>query len=187
MPKKICSVDDCGRAAVARGLCFPHYQRQRRNGAVGTEPVRTRGVGLKWLEAHKSWPDHDSCLTWPFGRKSSGYGPSREMAEMAHGAPPTRLHVAAHTCGKGHQGCVNPNHLYWATPAQNAADRELHGTMLRGDAAPWSKLTSDEVKSIRSALQLRKWGQNRELAQKYGVHEATICDIKNGRKWRHVN
>lgn len=50
------------------------------------------------------------------------------MCQKAHGDPPSPKHDAAHSCGRGHEGCVNPNHLSWKTKKQNQADRITHGT-----------------------------------------------------------
>lgn len=83
----------------------------------------------------------DDCLTWPFPTNSNGYGAltinkkyfivSRLLCTKVYGDPPTRAHQAAHSCGKGHLGCVAKSHLRWATPAENQADRIIHGTMRR--------------------------------------------------------
>jgi hypothetical protein len=55
----------------------------------------------------------------------------RVMCEIAHGPKPAPGFVAAHTCGKGREGCVNPRHLRWASQKENMADKLLHGTSNR--------------------------------------------------------
>jgi hypothetical protein len=52
----------------------------------------------------------------------------RLMCQLAHGDPPTPDHIAAHSCGRGHEGCVNPNHLSWKTYSENELDKRVHGT-----------------------------------------------------------
>lgn len=37
MPKRICSVEDCGKATVGRGWCTKHYQRWKLTG----DPIKT--------------------------------------------------------------------------------------------------------------------------------------------------
>ena len=182
---RVCSIDGCGGPVIAKSLCWMHYQRQRRSGdAHADEP--SRGGRTAWLLAHVAWKDDAECLTWPFWRTASGYGPSRKMCTLAHGEPPSPIHQAAHSCGKGHEGCVNPLHLRWATPMENAADRVDHGRVVRGADAHNSKLTDDQVREIKRRLHLGGWGAGRKLAREFGVHEATICDIKKGRRWSHV-
>lgn len=145
-----CGVAGCESPARSKGFCQDHYARLRRHGdpvGGGTE----RGAPLAWLESHK---DHDGpdCLIWPFG-SGEGYGgvqfrgrtmtPARAMCFLAHGNPPApRLH-SAHSCGRGHEGCVHPQHLRWATAAENAADKVLHGTDPRSVANGARKLRSN--------------------------------------------
>jgi hypothetical protein len=83
----------------------------------------------------------ESCLSWPYSRDSYGYGNiwhesrmqpvHRVVCEYVHGAAPTPKHEVAHNCGKGHEGCVNPGHLRWATHRENMDDQYVHGTRFR--------------------------------------------------------
>lgn len=75
------------------------------------------------------------CVQWPFTRLKTGYGvintkfteqASRYACAILHGLPPANFLVGAHNCGNGHEGCVNPYHLRWATAQENANDRVLH-------------------------------------------------------------
>src|SRR5690606_35281135 len=101
----------------------------------------------------------DECLFWPFSRNESGYGTikvdrksgiaSRYICELVNGAPPSASYDAAHSCGKGHMGCVNPHHLSWKTRLENVEDMEVHGTRLRGEKATKAKLSEKEVIRIR--------------------------------------
>lgn len=181
-----CSVDGCEARSFGRGLCAAHYARVRRFGSVRAEQA-THKQRKQWLLDHMGWDDEIECLIWPHSRNGNGYGPSRKMTEMVHGPAPSRTHQAAHSCGKGRLGCVNPNHLRWATPAENANDRREHGTLLEGEKAPWHRLTEESVEKIRLALaSSNEFGIQRRLAKRFGVTEQTISDIKRGRRWRHL-
>jgi hypothetical protein len=152
-----------------------------------------KGETLKWLQDRV---EHDGgdCLLWPFSRDTwLGRGrvsvnrkcrwAHRVMCELAHGAPPTPAHHAAHTCGNGHGGCVNPKHLEWKTASENAQDRRTHGTHVSSRAGKFGKLTPKQVLEIH-AMKGKKtqW----ELAHQYGVSDNAIRNIFAGRTWRSV-
>lgn len=190
---KHCSVEHCNKNAHysahgAMGMCGAHYQRWKKYGdplAGGTSP----GEPTRWLEGHVDYSG-DECLMWPFSRYPDGYGQvrfqgnstnaSRIMCLLAHGVPPLKSMEAAHSCGKGHLGCVNPRHLRWDTPKGNCADRAGHGTENRGESQWMAKLSSEDVLEIRSRAGLML---HRELARMYGVSRMTITDIVNRRTW----
>lgn len=73
------------------------------------------------------------------------------------------------------------DNLRWDTPASNAADRNLHGTQVRGDRLSYSKLSESEVLEINSMLLLGV--KNVEIAKKFGVRHSTISAIKKGDNW----
>lgn len=115
------------------------------------------GGGYCWLVAHKDYAG-DDCLTWPFSRVQQGYGnfghlgmvqyAHRFMCELAHGPAPTPQHQACHSCGRGHEGCVNPRHLEWKTPRENQLDRRRHGTH-RGSKGSRTGLSAETIADIR--------------------------------------
>lgn len=119
------------------------------------------GKVAQWLQDHKDYP-HDYCLIWPFARESRvGRGQlslpgksrwaHRVMCEMVNGPPPTPKHQAAHECGKGHKGCVNPRHLRWKTNTENQLDRAAHGTVIRRWSHKISAEQADEMRELRAS------------------------------------
>lgn len=76
--------------------------------------------------------------------------------------------------------CVNPNHLRQDSHSSNQIDRVYDGNN------SYQKLTSEQVKEIKLALQNPYWGIGRDLANKYEVSRVTITDIKNGYRWSHL-
>lgn len=140
---KTCKVDGCQKAAFGRGFCSMHYYRVIRNGSLSARRKARHGAPEAWVRENSAHQG-DDCLFWPFGSPRNGYGQvrisgvdmsaSRFMCIVAHGAPsPENLH-AAHSCGHGHLGCVNPKHLRWATASENALDLQIH-KHVRGPAA----------------------------------------------------
>lgn len=184
----ICSVTGCEEPSRSKGYCKIHYVRSRKYGDPLMVSERYRRK-LRWIEAnyrHKG----DDCLTWPFGVNDNGRGvvtidqknmsAPRAMCLMAHGEPPTPKHQASHSCGKGHLGCVNPNHLRWATAKENEEDKIEHGTIRRGTDINTSKLSEKDVVRIRSLG--REYGVNR-LANEYGVSPTAISLIHKRKNW----
>lgn len=102
------------------------------------------------------------------------------VCEAVHGPAPSPHHEAAHTCGRGSSGCINPNHLRWATPTENQADKIEHGTSNRGERCAASRLTEDDVIEIR---RLKGKMTQKEIAEIFGVNYITVGDIHNSRTW----
>jgi hypothetical protein len=147
--------------------------------------AKPKGSGLHWLLEVALEYEGDECLRWPFSK--TGYGivtyngrktrPSRVMCLMKYGAPPTTKHQAAHSCARGHEGCVNPRHLRWATPAENQNDRIAHGTSNRGKRG---KLTPEDVLWIRSAAGKMR---QQDIADKFCLDQSSISYILKGTRW----
>lgn len=172
-----CSVDACEREAKTRGYCSIHYSRWKRHGDPLAGPVE-RGLPMKFfLEALQS--DTNECIAWPYAKRGLGRGAiqwegkthkvHRVMCEQAHGAPPTTEHHAAHECGNGHLGCINPRHLAWKTPKENEADKARHGT--KRNHIPPRMLSEAQVAAIKL---LRSTTTIRELARMFNCSFGTI-------------
>lgn len=169
-------------------MCPSHYARWLRYGdALAGRTFR--GELPKWIEQHKSYTGED-CLKWPFGTDGSGYGSCstiagenkahRIMCALVHGPAPTPSHEAAHSCGKGHEGCVNPRHLRWATRSENMADRIEHGGGNRGSRHGMSKLNEETVRAIRS---LQSEHPQTTLARMFGVSQPLINAVIHRKRW----
>lgn len=183
-----CEIDGCEQQAKVRGLCALHNDRRRRTGDPNKPYLNERFRAIvNWIDEHKAHP-LDDCLNWPFYRNGTGRGvvifegkgrsAPNAMCRAAHGAPPTEDHEAAHSCGNGHLGCVNPKHLRWATRAENEADKVRHGTLRRGRSINTSKLSEDDVRSIRASAE-----RGTVLAERFGVSTAAISSIRKRHSW----
>jgi hypothetical protein len=135
----------------------------------------------------------DKCILFPFQRSKDGYAritvegrlvfACRYICERFYGPPPTPKHQAAHSCGRGRDGCVNKRHVSWKTPKDNINDKREHGTLLLGSRHPMAKLSEAQVKEIKAkAAEVSR----KDLAAMYGVKLPTINDIMRGTTWRHV-
>lgn len=156
--------------------------------------IKGHGKALRWLQAHVDYSHQDWCLIWPFARDKHGRGmlgangeshwAHRLMCKMAKGEPPTLEHTAAHNCGCGHDGCVNPWHLDWKTQAENLEDCRAHGTIVRHHGGNVRRLVPEQIKAIKGARGFQTQGQ---LAAKFGVSEGTISDIWHGRSHTNIS
>lgn len=186
----ICSIPDCGKQSVnIRGWCNAHYLRFLRHGhPEGGRALN--GAHQAFLEEAVQYEGHE-CLLWPFDSKTpGGYGVmwhngkrnvvSRLICERAHGAPPTHLHEAAHSCGNGSNGCCTKRHLSWKTRRGNQNDRVLHGTTNRGERCGSAKLSAENVRTIRS---LADRMMQKDIAARFGVTQGSISEIINRKKW----
>lgn len=188
----ICSIPDCGKKALTKGFCANHYYRLRRYG----DPLgggTSHGEPLRFIHEVALKHEGDECLPWPFSKSGAGRGQiwvgdvkhvtPRYVCELIHGAPPTPEHEAAHSCGKGHEGCISPHHLSWKTTSENHADKLIHGTHLRGERSGTAKLTEDQAREI---LRLKGVKSQYELAKQFGVRQPSISRIHQGKRWAHL-
>jgi len=136
--------------------------------------------------ASRFWPkvaQHSgACWLWCGAKNGKGYGmlslqngrkliASRVSWILNQGPIPDGM-LVCHRCDT--PPCVNPDHLFLGTPADNARDCASKG---RGGL----KLTPAQVIAIRSS----QAGQI-DLALQYGVDKSTIRNIRRRTAWRHL-
>lgn len=187
--QRICSIDGCGKPVKARGWCNAHWFRWRRHGnplSGGTTP----GDALAFLMRIDLNRLVDECIRWPFALTRGGYGqinvdgrhtyPHIFMCERINGPAPSSRHQAAHTCGKGHDACVNPFHLKWKTPTENEADKLIHDTHIRGERSRNHKLSEADARAI---LANKGRVTAKKLSGRYGVSRSAVLQIWSRRNW----
>jgi hypothetical protein len=146
---------------------------------MGGPPNKGRGKCVTFLREAFARDDAD-CIIWPFSTNGLGYGvfgylgknlyAHRFSCELKRGPAPTDGHQAAHSCGNGHNGCINPNHLSWKTNSENQLDRRVHGTQRVRDGIR-QKLTREQVAQVRA---LKGKLSLFEIAEKFGVKRGCI-------------
>ncbi len=139
----------------------------------------------------------NGCWEWT-AYKNRGYGrinaerpPNKKIRahrlayELFVGPIPKGMDVL-HKCDN--PSCVNPNHLFLGTHADNMTDRNLKGRQAFGERHGRAKLTLRQVKEIRRLYKPRscEFGSG-ALSERYGVSHTTILDIVKREKWKGVN
>lgn len=135
-----CEIEGCGGSPIGRNLCARHYGKWLRYGTPfgGTSMKTPRGALSTFIQQVVLTYQGEECLLWPYSTAGNGYGAfyqngrttyvHRFVCAEVNGPAPTPKHQVAHSCGKGHLGCVAPSHLRWATKKENEHDKFLHGT-----------------------------------------------------------
>lgn len=161
-----------------------------------------------WLHDHTNHAGGE-CLIFPFYRARNGYGvvydgdkrtgAHRFICKLAHGEPEDEKLEAAHSCGNGHLGCVNPRHLRWKTRSENIKESADHGRVFNKFGRPGTKrdgtyfqaptrgrarVSPEQVAVIRA--QKAEGKRVKDLADQYGVHYSTISKIVSGANWADV-
>ena len=144
-----------------------------------------------WAKVDRAGPD--DCWKWTAGKDTYGYGRIQidGKAVKAHrfswwiyyGHPSAGMCVL-HKCDN--PACVNPNHLFLGTPADNMADRDMKGrhVALKGEVNGMAKLTETDVITIRNRL--ANGETHKAIAVDYGVDRSSISYINTGKNWAHI-
>lgn len=152
------------------------------------------------IDAERFWsktapPDMATgCRMWLAHRSPAGYGgfrvgKSNHLAHrvawaLAHGIAPEGA-LVCHRCDR--PPCVEPTHLFIATPAGNTADAMEKGRFQNipvlyapGQQNPMAKLTNTQASEI---VRRYAYGESgRSLARRYGVCPGSISQIVNGKR-----
>ena len=128
------------------------------------------------------------CWIWTSTVKNTGYGgfwldgssigAHRAAWLLLVGEIPNSMMVCHH-CDT--PLCVNPAHLFLGTVLDNIADRTAKGRDARGERQGLAKLTPAKAAQIFLAE-----GVQREIAERFGVHQSQVSNIKRRITWRHA-
>ena len=190
----ICAVDGCHSAARGRGWCGRHYYRFRRY----NDP---NGGGI---ERHNDWPfdklfwsrvdksgGASACWEWMAARHYKGYGETTvgvRKKDKAHrvswtlerGPIPDGMHVL-HRCDN--PPCVNPEHLFLGTNADNINDAIAKGRRAVRERHPRTKITQAQADEIRRRYDPGAKMFTTTLAREYGLSSRQVSGIIRFESW----
>lgn len=144
-----------------------------------------------WKHVNKDGPS--GCWLWT-GCRSHGYGyinagpgtvakrANRVSWEIHNGPVPPGLSVC-HSCDN--PACVNPAHLFLGTQKENADDMMAKGRHFRGESAPHTKLTEDDVRTIRQLC--ADGAKHQDVASIFKIARTSVGAIVNRKNWKHVS
>lgn len=192
MPQKrtrtIATCEQCGKsftpvhASVGR-FCSPACFGKHR-----TRPLLDRF----WERVDRT----DGCWMWTGPTTKAGYGIIRSAGgrngttlyvhrlsyEIHHGPIDDGL-VVMHACDNPR--CVNPSHLSIGTHGENHADMISKARHPHGEAAPWSRLSEDDIRTIRD---LHASGITQaDIAHRFGVDRSHVSNIVHRKRWVHID
>ena len=191
----ICCVKGCEDPTTSLGFCINHLRRNQKYGS----PVASNT--MPWLWKRLSYDERfatnitkgDGCWLWRGGKDKDGYGlfngvVDGELHRRAHrysyaryrGPIPSLLHVC-HTCDV--RACVNPDHLFLGTIAENMDDKMAKGRHRTPDGENHYRalLTEEQVKAILDDPRTHS-----RIAADYNVSRNTISSIKSRRSWHYL-
>jgi len=192
-----CKHDGCSR---------PVRQSKRQNFKTCTNCANRKAKGLPypaeqyvlkpllerfWMNVNKAT---EGCWVWRGGKTGAGYGALQENKkfilahrlsyEIHNGAIPEGM-VVCHKCDN--PSCVNPDHLFIGTQAENMLDKKNKGRAKgahKGGEHALAKLDSAKVCEIRNLM--ASGVKHREITKKYKISMSTLTDIKSGKTWGHL-
>jgi len=185
-----------GRCQITRqcATCRRAFRVPRKNPDQRFCSVTCKGIGHRIPVAIRmdrvtiKETGRNACWIWAADLDRKGYGvlkiarkwrsAHRLAWELTYGPIPKELSVL-HRCDR--RNCVRPSHLFLGTQFDNLRDASRKGRIAWGERHGHATLTRDIVLAIRHTKELQ-----RIVAQRFGISQSTVSEIRNRKAWRHL-
>lgn len=147
------------------------------------------------LDKYVAYEPNTGCWLWAGQLFKDGYGKMslRNKSVRAHRAvykhfknPSITSDIfVCHTCDT--PSCVNPDHLFEGTPAENSADMVGKRRQAFGEKHGSAKLTDEIVEVIRQISKVFPKAKQEDIGRVFNVSQSLIDSILKGKSWSHVN
>jgi len=181
----------CGSSYVARNKPEgnPHCSRSCYSKTRSKDTL----IARFWSKVIKE----DNCWLWTGSKTLAGYGTiiagtartgdktevsiyaHRASWEIANGRAIPSGMIICHTCDN--PPCVNPDHLFLGTHADNIRDKTAKGRTPKGEYHHAAKLSDNDIRAIRESPLSQL-----ELSSEYEISQSNVSLIKAGKRWKHV-
>lgn len=155
-----------------------------------------RDIARFWSKVEIGNPDE--CWEWKAGNNGRGYGkfyvggdgnPQRYAHRiswsLANGDIPEGL-ILCHKCDN--PKCINPDHLFLGTQAENMQDASKKGrckpSMAHGNSSGHNKIDEKDIPDVKKMI--AEGVSLKTIADIYGVSKQSIFHIKTGRNWSWI-
>jgi hypothetical protein len=167
-----------------QAMC-PHCGKVGRRGSMAAHIRFCRDdIGVRFWQYVEMG---DGCWTWKGAKHRDGYGRfnTKDGMVIAHRfayslvkGPITADLDVLHRCDN--RECVNPAHLWLGTHQENMRDCYFKGRNRT------CSLTAEQVLEVRAAMKNWRRGMGKYFADKFGVTQGVIGDIRLGRSYQHI-
>ena len=185
-------IEGCKNKDFAKNLCVMHYRRMHRHGTTELKKHTHAPVKDRFMRSFKI-NEITGCWDWLNALDAYGYGgfswnehPKAHRAAwtLFHGPIPDGLHVL-HTCDN--RKCVNPEHLWIGTNADNMRDKQEKGRFVLGKRYSGEENYASKLKTIDAVFIFNSSHSYTHLAKMFNVSKTAIASIKKKRSWKHIH
>lgn len=130
----------------------------------------------------------DGCWLWTANMNKKGYGRlwlngrnefAQRVSWYLHFGKRDEALLVLHKCDT--PSCVNPDHLFLGTNADNMLDKRLKGRSAKGEGNGNRKLTNEQIIAIRNSQ-----GSVKEISQQFNIDKTQVYNIQSRKQWKHV-